>query len=447
MSDQADRLCLVEDDPIMGESLCQRFMLEGIAHDWFQTGGEALDALRVENYAAIVSDIRLPDISGEQLFNEILAERPVVPPTLLITGFGSIDQAVRMLKLGVRDYITKPFDLDSLLDKLRILAPSLFELREADCLLGISQAMRGIEAQLKRMAAFDSSVLITGESGVGKEYAAQYFHSQIDTSGCRPLIALNCASVAENLIESELFGHEKGAFTGAIREHRGVFERADGGTLLLDEIGDMPLHVQAKLLRVVQEQQVIRVGSEKAIPVRFRLICATNTDLKQAILNGEFREDLFYRISGVHLHIPPLRERPDDILHFAHLFVAAYNRRYETKKFLASACEHYLRGGEWPGNLRELKHAVEQACIFSPEEMITTKDFIRGNHSGGGEPNHPGEQNLHDYVLSKERERILEYLEQHHWKIQETAAALNISRKSLWEKMRKHQIEENSQGN
>lgn len=235
MNTKHGRLCLVEDDPIMGESLSQRFALEGIEYDWFQDGKSALNALIKSNYAALLSDIRLPDISGEELYTSLLEGDTPPPATIFITGFGSIDQAVYLLKLGARDYITKPFDLDELLDKLQGLSPSLFSTNEKDGLepvLGISPAMRSIQEMLARLSDHKTSTLITGESGVGKEYAAYYMHCKgsperpEESKDMKPFVAVNCAALSESLLEAELFGHEKGAFTGATRTHHGVFEQA-----------------------------------------------------------------------------------------------------------------------------------------------------------------------------------------------------------------------------
>ena len=237
-------VCLIEDDLIMGESLTDRLALEGLDCDWYRDGASALSALEQRDYAAIVSDIRLPDLNGEVLFKSLLDGPRAVPPTVFITGFGSIDQAVRLLHLGARDYITKPFDLDHLLDKLRALCPACFGedgWAQSEPVLGVSPALRRVQDLLARAAEHSARVLITGESGVGKEHAARFFHTCTDPDANKPFHALNCAAIQENLLESELFGYQRGAFTGAVSGHRGVFERAHNGTLLLDEVGVMPL--------------------------------------------------------------------------------------------------------------------------------------------------------------------------------------------------------------
>ena len=294
-------LCLIEDDSIMGESLVDRFALEGLPTHWFRTAGEALRALTERDYTLVLSDIRLPDGDGVSLFREATSRLARVPAWVIITGYGSIDQAVTLLKLGARDYITKPFDLDELVAKLRALCEPCRQTRADHPELGPSPAMTRIAEILPRLAREAKIVLLTGESGVGKEVVARALHrlAGADT----PFVALNCAALTESLLEAELFGHEKGAFTGATRSRRGVFEQAHGGTLLLDEVGDMPLSMQAKLLRVIQERQVVRVGGERPIPVDVRLICATHRDLRTMVQQGSFREDLYYRLHVIQLRI------------------------------------------------------------------------------------------------------------------------------------------------
>jgi len=440
------RLCLVEDDPIMGESLMHRFALEGIACDWHREAGAALAAVESQGYALVLSDIRLPDMSGETLYQALLERCPAPPPILFITGYGTIDQAVRLLKLGARDYLTKPFDLDELLDRLRALAPSLFG-GGAEVLapvLGISPPMRRVQDLLARVAGHTVGVLITGESGVGKEYAARYLHDSADPEGRTPFEAVNCAALPEHLLEAELFGYERGAFTGAVRTHRGVFERADGGTLFLDEVGEMPPAMQAKLLRVIQERTVMRLGSERPIRVNVRLVCATNRDLRKLVEEGGFREDLFYRINVIHVPLPPLRERREDIAWFAHRFVEEYNQAHGVRHLLGPAGERFLQEQPWPGNVRELRHAIDRGCILGEGDLLGPLELgaapWTAEGDGGGEAAGSAED-LRTYLEQCERRLIEETLESHEWRIADSAAALGISRKNLWEKMRKHDLQ------
>ncbi|MBT3214516.1 MAG: sigma-54-dependent Fis family transcriptional regulator [Deltaproteobacteria bacterium] len=435
-------ICLVEDDPIMGESLAHRFTLERLTCHWFQDARSALDAVKKEHYSVLISDIRLPDMDGESMFKSLIECGEPPPPTLFITGYGGIDQAVRLLKLGAQDYITKPFDLDLLLSKLRSLCPGLFPEKDEpplELMLGISEPLQKIQRMLSNLGKHDVSILFTGESGVGKEYAARYLHDCSGDKGNQPFIATNCAAIPESLLETELFGHEKGAFTGAIHTRRGVFEQANNGTLFLDEIGDMPLSMQVKLLRAIQERSISRIGGEKMIPVNLRLISATNHDPVALVENGKFREDLFYRINVIHIHIPPLRERQEDILWFASKFMELCAREQGERRVLNHSGEQYLFDQPWKGNLRELKHCIQRACILSGQETIGASEL----DVYGVELTSTKEQavaDLKSYLEVCEQRRILQMLEKNKWRIGDTASTLGISRKSLWEKMKKFDI-------
>jgi DNA-binding NtrC family response regulator len=294
--------------------------------------------------------------------------------------------------------------------------------------------MRRIETMLPRIAAQARAVLVTGESGVGKEVVARALHAAGNGNAGRPFIALNCGAITESLMEAELFGHERGAFTGAVKEHRGAFEQASGGTLFLDEIGDMPLAMQTKLLRVLQERCLVRVGGEKSIPVDFRLICATHRDLKQLVEQGGFREDLYYRIHVVQIDIPPLRERREDILWLAERFLDELAPDAAPRSLAADAAGALLRH-DWPGNVRQLRHCLERASIFAEGPVLGVEDV-------GGEPAKVGAgetaSTLAEHVAASERTHILEALAANGGRINETAAQLGISRKNLWEKMKKH---------
>ncbi len=432
------KVCLIEDDPIMGESLHERLVLEGFACDWHRTGAAALERLGQEPYAAVVSDIRLPDVSGETLFREAIERDKHAPPFVFVTAYGSIDRAVELLKLGAADYVTKPFDVERVIAKLRVLAGvGEGEPVVARGELGTSAAARRVEELLPRISERADTVLITGASGVGKERVAQILHRLGDAEGRAPFIAVNCAAVSESLLEAELFGHERGAFTGAIRTRRGVFEQAEGGTLFLDEIGEMTPAMQAKLLRAVQEREIVRVGGEKHIPVRLRLVCATNRDLQALVDGGRFRLDLFYRINVIHVRLPPLRERPDDIRWFARLFLAENARGDSSPKRLSIAAESALLAHPWPGNIRELKHAIERACILSKRPVIEPADLFEEPGADAPGALEEGDATLADYLQRCERYFILETLERHGWQIGATAKVLAISRKSLWERMRR----------
>ncbi|MEO1765784.1 sigma-54-dependent transcriptional regulator [Thiobacter aerophilum] len=427
-------VCLVEDDAIMGESLLDRFTLEGIKTHWFRTGREALAALERHDYALVLSDIRLPDIEGETLFRTAIEKLRAVPPWIFITGYGSIDHAVSLLKLGAMDYITKPFDLDELLIKMRAVCRHCAADNGDLPMLGPSPAMRRIAATLPQLARNARTILITGESGVGKEIIAQTIHDLAQPGA--PLVALNCASLSESLLETELFGHERGAFTGATRRRHGVFEQADGGTLFLDEIGDMPLSMQAKLLRVIQDKRVTRVGGEVAVPVNVRLICATHRDLRARVESGAFREDLYYRINVIHLRVPPLRERKEDVLWLARQFLRDYAAEHGVEpKQLSPEAERVLTSHRWPGNVRELKHAIERACILTPGPLIGVDFLLEDDAEAGSEGT--AFEPLEAYLRHCELSYIQQALAHCDGQIAKTAGVLGISRKTLWEKLKK----------
>lgn len=454
-------LCLIEDDEIMGESLCDRFALEGFQVDWHHTGSDAMQAISEKKYCLIISDIHLPDLNGEELFENLLSEKQSLPPFIFITGYGSIDRAVRLLKQGAADYISKPFDLDQLVEKIcqlcplpKITSPAGENLNT----LGISTAMRNIEEGIPRLARLANTVLITGESGVGKEQVAQLIHRH--TRGGaedKPFVAVNCGAITESLLESELFGYEKGAFTGAARTHKGVFEQAHGGTLFLDEIGDMPLSMQVKLLRAIQERRIVRVGGETPIPVDVRLICATNCDLKKMVETGTFREDLYYRIHVIRLRIPPLRERKEDILWFARLFLRQCAAQHgEENRVISPLAERALLDYPWPGNLRELIHSIERACILSRHNELEPSSFFDEAPTTGEADNSATSQQQSEKIASEgslaaylhdcERKFILHALDRNQWHFGHTSASLGISRKNLWEKMKKLDIHTDETG-
>lgn len=421
----------------MGESLCYRFELEGFQCDWYKTAQAAQPHIGKKDYAALISDVQLPDMSGTELYSQLLDEGRILPPTIFVTGHGSISDAVELLKKGAADYITKPFDLDTLIDKVRAVCLRSTTIDSTvKPVLGISAAMRSIEQTLCRVSGYGTTVLITGESGVGKEHAARFLHHCAYGENDKPFIAVNCGAIPEGLLESELFGHEKGAFTGALRTKKGVFEQADHGTLFLDEIGDMPPNMQVRLLRVIQERQVVRIGGEKPISLNIRLICATNQDLKQMVAEDSFREDLYYRINVVHINIPPLRKRREDILWFTRLFLDELEP--DAEHYLLPSAEEQLLHYDWPGNLRELHHSIERACILSPKSYIDASAFTEAINDNLNSETMG--KDLKERLSHYEEQLIMEALKRHEYQMKETAVELGISRKNLWEKMRKYNI-------
>jgi DNA-binding NtrC family response regulator len=344
------------------------------------------------------------------------------------------------MKAGAADYVTKPFDLDLLVERMQGLCERQRAARDTGD-LGVSAAMKRIAEAMPRLAAQADALLITGESGVGKETVARLFHRHLCAVGpesARPFIAVNCAALPEPLMEAELFGYERGAFTGANRTKRGLLEQADGGVLFLDEIGDMPLAMQAKLLRVLQDRSIVRLGGSGALKVEFRLVCATHRDVKAMVAQGSFREDIYYRINVIQLRIPPLRERHEDIVYHLREFVRDFNRRHAGEaKRLDARTESLLLRYTWPGNVRELKNAVERACILSRAALLSTEVFFSDALDNEIPPAPELSRSLADYLATVEREFIKSVLDDNEGQIGRTAEALGISRKNLWERMRR----------
>ncbi|MHB1291228.1 MAG: sigma-54-dependent transcriptional regulator [Sulfuricella sp.] len=442
MSTKPLRVCLIEDDELMGEALCERFEMEGFEFAWYKTGKDALHALQRKRFGVVISDIRLPDLSGEDVFIQLRQSQVTPPQFLFMTGYSAIDQAVRLLRLGAADYVAKPLDVDALMQRIRELGGPPESIAAEGMALGISSTMRRIEHMLGRLATSDGTVLITGESGVGKEHVVRRLHELSENGQTAPFVAVNCAAIPEALLEAEMFGFEKGAFTGAAKERRGYFEQADGGTLFLDEVGDMPLAMQAKLLRAIQDHTVTRVGGETPVRIDVRLICATHEDLRQMVEAGRFREDLYYRINVIHLRVPPLRERREDILWLARRFAEERSAKKGGVPFSFSlAAERALLSHPWPGNIRELRHCIERACILADRSQLGPELLF-----GDSTPPVPSAPVAGDTLIAYLDICGKHYIEQalaaHVWKIGETAESLGISRKNLWEKMRKYGIAE-----
>lgn len=440
MKDKPFRIGLIEDDLIMGEALSDRLDLEGFECDWFKTGRDALLALGRKHYDVVISDIQLPDINGEYLFVQLKESEATLPPFVFVTGYGMIDRAVRLLKLGAHDFLTKPLDIQTLLETIRKVCFQMQAVPSSESSLGVSSAMRMIESVLPRLAQNATTVLITGESGVGKEWLARALHNQRDHDGQMPFVAVNCGALTESLLETELFGYVKGAFSGAIRDKKGVFELANSGTLFLDEIGEMSSKMQVKLLRAIQERTIVRVGGETPIIVDIRLVCATHQDLKKMVEICKFREDLYYRIHVIHLHIQPLRERKDDILWLAGRLLEEWAAEKSDVRTLHPSAEKALLDYPWPGNTRELKHCLERACVLSRQPELTAEYLFDELPSARTLETHTVES-LNKYLNACEKKHIENRLHANNGHICATAKALGISRKNLWEKMKKLNIQ------
>jgi DNA-binding NtrC family response regulator len=436
MSLESRSLALVEDDLIMGESLVQRLTLEGAKVSWWRTGAEALAGLSGLAPDAVICDIRLPDRSGEEVFRSVVRERKA-PPFLFITGYGEVEQAVKLMREGARDYLTKPFVMSDFLARLeQILGPADIE---GDPTLGVSAGMRECELFLRRAARVGSNLLLTGETGVGKEVCARFLHALRDKPA-GPFMAVNCAAIPADLLESELFGHERGAFTGAQSRHLGYAERAGQGVLFLDEVGELAPKLQAKLLRVIEERSFHRVGGEQALPFKARLICATNADISQSVREGRFREDLYYRINVLSLHVPPLRERVDDIEWLMDKFFSEFSVCIEGNAVGISALGYEAaREHTWPGNVRELRNRVERSVALAGGRWIMPGDlFPERSDSKDAVSNWIASLGTAREVA--EKRHIRRALAMTGGAILPAAKALGISRTTLWEKMRRYRL-------
>lgn len=444
---------IVEDDEIIRVSLEDRLLLEGIPVRAVNDVAEARRQLEKGDIDMVVSDIRLPDGTGADLFGEISQHYPGTP-VILMTAYGEVADAVKLVKAGAADYLTKPFDMDSFVEKIKrhltritdthlsalFLDKNIQAFRPGSGILGKSPSMRRIERLVARLAEADSSVLITGESGVGKEVVASLIHhNSLCSDG--PFIKVNCAALPAGLVESELFGHEKGAFTGAVNRRIGRFEQAQNGTIFLDEIAEVPPDIQVKLLRVLQERIIERVGGEKSIPLKVRIIAATQVDLDEAVKKESFRSDLYWRLNVIRIHIPPLRDRQEDILHLSRMFVERQAAQLNLGVGgLSSDAEARLLSMTFPGNVRELKNILERAAVLCDGPRITAYDLLPIDEDHPEEANH--HQTLRESIAGAERQAIYEALAENDWAIGEAAEYLGISRKNLWEKMKRYGIKE-----
>ena len=380
-------ILVVDDEEMIREALAQIFEEEGHKVVGQPTAHDALRWLKKYKPDAIFLDVKMPRMSGLEALEEFQKIHPDVP-IIMLTGHGNEEVAFEAARKGAFDYISKPPDLNKLLITLRnalenkTLKTEVRKLRqkkaEVPPLIGVSSAMQKVKELIEKVAPTDVRVLITGESGVGKEVVARHLHLKSNRSN-GPFVSINCGALPSELIESELFGHEKGAFTSAVRQHIGSFERANGGTLFLDEIGEMPPSAQVKLLRALEEKAITRVGGEKKIPVDVRVISATNKDLKKEIEKGNFRLDLYHRINVVEIRIPPLRERPEDIPPLVEHFVKQFKEEGLPEKKFPPETLKELQQLPWHGNIRELRNAIERLLILVEEDTVTPshiKEFL-----------------------------------------------------------------------
>lgn len=443
------RILLAEDDEIMRITIQDRLQKNKWHVDAVANGKEASEQLKKENYHLVISDIRMPGFDGWQLLKFVRQTSPFTD-IIMMTAFGSVDDAIESLKKGAADYILKPFNMDDLVIRVsRILEMQTIKARcsslEESCremhsdLIGESKALERIHGLIKQVAPTDSTVLILGESGTGKELVASSIHQHSKRSD-KSFVRLNCAAIPEGLMESELFGHEKGAFTGAHAKKLGKFEMADGGTMLLDEIGELPLPLQAKLLRVLQENMYERVGGTGTIRVDVRILCATSKDLEQAVENGSFRQDLFYRLNVIPIHMPPLRERKEDIPALTNHFLHEFSINRGIAMEVSPEAMQCLIGYDYPGNVRELKNIIERASVLAPEQVIKPDDLPSDLLGLNGYDDTGDTLSLSHAMAKTEKQLILKALAKTDGKKGEAAELLGISRKNLWEKMKLYEI-------
>jgi two-component system, NtrC family, response regulator GlrR len=375
----SSKILLVDDDPDLLRLVSIRLIAAGYEVDAASSAEAALNALAVQRADLLLSDWKLPGMDGMTLFEEVRRRYPALP-VIMLTAHGTVPDAIEAISHGMFAYLIKPFDGKALLDKvsqaLLLASPPSPNHLDGDQtwrqgFISCSPVMDELLAEARLVAVTDASVLIRGESGTGKEVLAQAIH-RASLRAKRPFIAVNCGAIPENLLESELFGHEKGAFTGASQKQNGLFLEADGGTIFLDEIGDMPLPLQVKLLRVLQEREVRPVGAGRAVPVNVRVLSATHRDLQALLQDGSFREDLFYRLNVVSLALPSLTERREDIPLLARHFLAQVVERYaKTDCHFAADALSFLSTANWPGNIRQLSNLVEQCCVLTTGPIIT----------------------------------------------------------------------------
>ena len=438
MLNESGCIAVVDDDPIMGESLQRALELEGWRTVWWHTGKKAVDGMSELSPDLVLCDIRLPDMDGGEVFRATSA-RSLAPPFIFMTAFGQIDQAVALVRAGAQDYLTKPFELANLFQKVRDVL-SLRVRDGAQGALGVSPSMRRIEALLRRLASRSLPILLTGETGTGKEVCARFLHA-VSTGAAEPFMAVNCAAIPADLLESEVFGHERGAFSGAHQRHLGYAERARSGILFLDEIAAMPLALQSKMLRVLEERSFHRVGGEASVPLKARIVCATSEDLAEQVGRGAFREDLLYRINAVTVALPPLRERPEDISWLLSRYFSLFAEQAEAElRGVSSMAEGAALSHAWRGNVRELRNRVERAVNLANGPWLMPADIfpeLRNAVIDEVDPILPLAA-VRDAAEKRQIQRVLLETGGH---LIEAAKRLDISRTTLWEKMRRYGIE------
>jgi DNA-binding NtrC family response regulator len=444
-SAKTSRKILIIDDEEAIRDGCHQILTRKGYH--VESTGEPVRGLEIalrDAYDLILLDIKMPKMSGLDILKKLKEENNVSAKVIIITGYGTISMAVEAMRQGAFNFITKPYSADELKDAVNnaLHADDLYnDEKYLSVLIGSSEYMKELKDSIRRIAQTDSTVLITGVSGTGKELVARTIH-QLSRRADRPFVPVDCSSLAESLMESELFGHVKGAFSGATESREGRFQMSDKGTLFLDEISNINLNIQAKLLRVIQEQEVPRVGKSSPEKVDVRLIAATNRNIRSEIEAGKFREDLFYRLSVVPLDIKPLKERKADILPLAQHYLDLYAKKYKSKvRCLSEEAKTSLLSYKWPGNVRELKNTIERLCVLSDHETVNLSDIFYYGQSEGAKAPVVDSSSGRVTLVAVEKEHIEKALKHFHFRINKTAEFLGINRKTLRLKMRNYNIQ------
>jgi DNA-binding NtrC family response regulator len=440
-------ILIVDDERSVRDSLCSWFIEDGYRVVSAEDAKKALSLIESETFDIVLADIKMPGMDGLEMLKRIKTIRKEVI-VIMMTAFATVDTAVQALKDGAFDYVTKPFDPDdlshlirnasrqiSLMEENEVLKDKVVSLENVEDLIGESKAMQQVLLEIESVAQSTASVIITGESGTGKELVARAIHVNSPRKFF-PLVSVHCGALSESLLESELFGHEKGAFTGAVYNRKGRFEMADNGTIFLDEIATISTKMQVELLRVLETKSFVRVGGNKEIKSDFRVICATNRDLKTMVDNGAFREDLFYRLNVVNIRVPPLRERTEDIPLLTEYFIKKYcttmNRPVMS---IEPAALSRLAEFPFPGNIRELENMIERAIVVGNGKKICLKDLpIEKNKSM------PSFESLNEL----EKHHVLQILNKYNWNISVSAKALKIDRVTLYNKIKKYNLKQSN---
>jgi DNA-binding NtrC family response regulator len=438
-------ILIVDDEESVRDSLYNWFRDDGYNVECAENAKKALSLLNEKEYDIVLADIKMPGMDGMEMHRRIKA-LPHVPIVIIMTAFASVDTAVQALKEGAFDYVTKPFDPDDLSHLIRNAATQaalkaenenlkehVTSLVDVEDIVGNSEPLKKVLMEVEKVAPSDSSVIITGESGTGKELVARAIHSNSPRKYF-PMISVHCGALSESLLESELFGHEKGAFTGAAFNRKGRFEMADGGTIFLDEIGTISPKMQVELLRVLESKSFVRVGGNKEITSDFRVICATNRDLKEMVNHGTFREDLYYRLNVVNIRIPPLRERPDDIPVLVNHFIKKYCTSMSRDMIsIDPTAMKLLESFDYPGNVRELENMIERAIVVGNGKVIRLKDLPMGKEMISSSI---------ESLEELEKKHVSKILEKYSWNISRSAKALSVDRATLYNKIRKYNLKQ-----